>query len=79
MDDEVEFVGSGHRERDRFTTTGTARISPAALTEVRRALGEYEHTVGAAPLTGSTKATYLVHARNFVRWIEGSFEPGSRR
>ncbi len=32
----------------------------------------------AGRLTPATATTYLLHSGNFVRWIEGRFEPGSR-
>lgn len=54
------------------------RISPAALAEVRTAFDRYRKEVEAAQIAGATKRTYLDHSRNFVRWLEGRFTPGSR-
>ena len=45
---------------------------------VERALLEYEHEVNNAPLKPNTKGTYKRHARAFVRWLRGDFEPGVR-
>ena len=53
-------------------------ISPQALTEVETALKVYESEVEASRLRKATKETYLVHSRNFVRWLNGDFEPGAR-
>jgi hypothetical protein len=54
------------------------RMSAAALIEVERALERYEAEVNATPLKELAKTTYLLHARNFVRWLNGDFEPGAR-
>ena len=53
------------------------RISRNALRQVRDALGQYEMQVDASPLALNTKNTYLLHARNFVRWLDDDFEPGA--
>ncbi|HVT13102.1 MAG TPA: hypothetical protein VHE55_12630 [Fimbriimonadaceae bacterium] len=42
-------------------------------------LKDYVVDVEAANLEPNTKATYLLHARNFVRWARGQFKPGSRK
>ena len=39
----------------------------------------YEAEVKGAGLEPNTEGTYLVHARNFVRWVSGEFKPGSRK
>lgn len=39
-------------------------------------LEQYEKTVQHSPCKESTKRTYLLHSRNFVRWVKGDFEPG---
>ena len=54
-----------------------AKVSPTTLSEVQEALRRYEQTVEASPLRLSSKNTYLLHARQFVRWLAGEFEPGA--
>ena len=46
-------------------------------TAVRQALEIYEAEVNASGVQPRTRTTYLTHARNFVRWIEGDFKPGA--
>ena len=53
-----------------------AKVSLEALREVQEALRQYEQTVEASPLRLSSKNTYLLHARQFVRWLGDEFEPG---
>ena len=52
------------------------KVDQATLRRVQEALYQYESEVEAAPLRDSTKRTYLLHARNFVRWLDDGFEPG---
>lgn len=52
------------------------QIGPQALAEVKAALEHYETEVKASKLQPNSQRTYLLHARNFVRWIEGDFRPG---
>jgi hypothetical protein len=60
--------------------------SPAPSVEDVRRLnawyGQYFSTVNeareAGRLSPTTATTYLLHSGNFVRWLEGRFEPGSR-
>ena len=52
------------------------RISQEALREIEAALEQYERQVLAADLRPTSKATYLLHARNFTRWLKGEFTPG---
>ena len=55
-------------------------IRQDTLREVEGALRRYEAEVDAAMTAGrlakTTHDTYLLHARNFVRWLKGDFEPG---
>ena len=44
---------------------------------VKDALREYEEQVEGTALARSTKDTYISHANEFVRWLEGKFTPGS--
>lgn len=52
------------------------KVSSLSLEEVREALRRYEQTIEASPLRLSSKNTYLLHARQFVRWLADEFEPG---
>ena len=54
-------------------------VSQDSLAQVLRALESYESEVNAAPLTRSTKHTYILHADHFVRWLQDDFEPGSTK
>jgi hypothetical protein len=56
-----------------------AKASPSWLPEVYAALRKYEAEVERAGLEDTTKRTYLLHARNFVRWLDGDFTPGARK
>ena len=53
------------------------RIGSEALAEVEAALKAYEQAVEEAPLTPSSKETYVNRAQLFVRWLKGDFEPGA--
>ena len=53
------------------------KVSPEILKAVKDALDSYEKEVERTPLTASAKNTYLLHARNFVRWLDDDFEPGA--
>ena len=55
-----------------------AKISDPAVEEVRQALRRYVAEVEASPLKQSSKWNFVLHAENFVRWLEDSFNPGSR-
>ncbi|WBF55490.1 hypothetical protein HXV90_06325 [Lysinibacillus sp. JK80] len=52
------------------------------LAQLDEKLKEYEKVVlekeKKALLAPNTKATYLLHASNFVRWCNGEFMPGDR-
>ena len=54
------------------------KVSQDSLQQVLRALERYEAEVNAAPLTRSTKHTYILHADHFVRWLQDEFEPGGQ-
>lgn len=53
-----------------------AEIGPQALAAVKAALEHYKTEVTASKLQPNSQRTYLLHARHFVRWIEGDFMPG---
>ena len=52
-------------------------INDEALRLVKNALDQYETEVESTNCTEKTKRTYILHARNFVRWLDDNFEPGS--
>lgn len=53
-----------------------AELTPDALRQIRSALGRYQKEVSDSKLSPRSKETYLLHAENFVRWLEGLFTPG---
>lgn len=53
-----------------------AKLSAAALREIEAALAQYEEQVRSTHLAPDTVKTYVLHARNFVRWLNGEFVPG---
>ena len=53
------------------------KISGESLYQVQAALENYEEAVNATSMTVESKKTYLLHARNFVRWLNDDFEPGA--
>lgn len=52
------------------------QIPPESLQDVVAALKRYKREVEQSKLKPSTKRTYLLHASNFVRWLQGDFSPG---
>ena len=52
------------------------KTSPQALSEIKAALRRYEKEVNVSRLKESARKTYLLHSRNFVRWLEDDFTPG---
>ena len=52
------------------------KISNSCLKQVKDALEQYGQEIEATELQESTKRTYLLHAKNFVRWLDNDFEPG---
>jgi hypothetical protein len=54
-------------------------ISVIATVELEAAWQEYRAAVEASDLSQSSQATYIDMAYNFVRWVRGSFNPGSRK
>jgi hypothetical protein len=56
----------------------SARISTATLFEVQSALRSYCAAVETSDLSDHSQATYINMADNFVRWLKGDFDPGSR-
>ena len=52
------------------------KMDQSTLRKVQEAFEEYVTEVEATSLTDSAKRTYLLHARNFVRWLDDDFEPG---
>jgi len=54
-------------------------MSAAALAELETAWNDYRAAVAASDLSESSQATYTDIANNFVRWVRGEFDPGSRK
>ena len=44
---------------------------------LRMAFDEYRQEVNATRLAAASKQSYIGHAEEFVRWIEGTFEPSA--
>lgn len=53
------------------------KISGESLSQVQAALENYEEAVNATLMTEQSKKTYLLHSKNFVRWLDDDFEPGA--
>lgn len=53
-------------------------MSSSALREVEEAFRRYEAEVEESNMTPESKKTYLLHSRNFIRWLRGDFRPGDR-
>ena len=53
------------------------KVSLLTLQEVQDAFERYHETVEQSPLSLSAKHTYLLHARQFVRWLNDDFTPGA--
>ena len=53
-----------------------AEIGPQSLAEVKATLECYVTEVEASKLSQSSQKTYLLHARQFVRWLKNDFPPG---
>ena len=51
-------------------------VSREVLERVKEAFDRYEAEVETSDLRPSAKQTYLLHSRNFVRWLDDDFEPG---
>ncbi len=66
--------GSGEKK-----AIATPQLSTTALFEVEAALKAYYAAVETSDLTQSSQATYIDMANNFVRWLRGDFNPGSRK
>ena len=46
---------------------------------VKDALREYQDEVNRSSLSPASKANYLSHASDFVKWLEDEFTPGRGR
>ena len=53
-------------------------LTASALSEVEVALEKYCRVVLASDLSMASQSIYIAHAENFVRWVRGEFDPGSR-
>jgi hypothetical protein len=70
--DSIVNLGEGKKP------AASARISTAALFEIQAAFRSYCSAVEASDLSENSQATYMDMASNFVRWLKGDFDPGSR-
>ena len=52
------------------------KVTDRTLEEVKAALELYEEVVRESNLTPASQATYLLHADQFLRWLNDGFEPG---
>lgn len=52
------------------------RISVRSLSKVWELFDEYVEVVNSSALAPSSKTDYIMFAEQFVRWIDGNFEPG---
>ena len=53
------------------------KVNSEVLIIVQRALEQYTEEVEDSGLQRLSKNTYLLHAQNFVRWLDDDFEPGA--
>jgi len=56
----------------------TAHIATPTLFEIETALRSYCETVLKSDLSEHSQSDYINGADNFVRWLKGDFDPGSR-
>jgi hypothetical protein len=49
------------------------------MSELETVWKDYRAAVAASDLSESSQATYIDIANNFVRWLRGDFDPGSRK
>ena len=54
------------------------QVRPETLPEVEQALQRYIDEVEHAEIAITNRATYIRHARIFVRWLADDFEPGTK-
>jgi hypothetical protein len=73
-----EVTDSVLRIGEQKKPAARARISTATLFEVQSALRSYCAAVETSDLSASSQAIYINGADNFVRWLKGDFDPGSR-
>ena len=53
-------------------------VAPVTVTDLGGQVGAYQRTLVDANLAPSAVETYVRHAMFLVRWLDGSFRPGSR-
>jgi hypothetical protein len=53
------------------------KVDTGVLRQIKEALSRYEREVEASGLKITSKNTYVLHARHFVRWLDDDFRPGS--
>ena len=55
-----------------------AKATGRNLQRIQDALKLYEEAIAESLMTDKSKATYIRHARHFVRWLDDDFTPGDR-
>lgn len=51
-------------------------LTDEELQKLEEQFRQYEQAVRASRLKPNAQDTYVLNARNFVRWIKGEFTPG---
>ena len=67
------------KERELKGGSDMPKVSGAVLSEVQEALRQYREEVERSLLTPTSQMTYLLHADQFVRWLNDDFEPGATK
>lgn len=55
------------------------KVPPEVMKQVEAAFRQYEAEVEQSELKLSAKHTYLLHSRQFVKWLKDEFQPGARK
>ena len=66
-----------YRPRDAVRPSVDRAATPATSSDLNGDLRTYENELQAASLQPRAVQTYVTHARQFVRWLDGTFLPGS--
>lgn len=55
------------------------KVPVDVLKQVEEAYKVYEREVDSSGMKVSAKNTYLLHVRQFIKWMKGDFQPGARK
>lgn len=66
-----------YRPRGAVGPTRRVSLGSADVGELERDLEDYQVELSSAGRSPQAIVTYVVHARNFVRWLDGRFDPGA--